>query len=1432
MSFTRVLGPGIHTASNINSHNINSTGIITAVSFVGDGSGLSGVASTDSIITGTAATFNTYPVDINAGMTVAGVATFSGNLTVGGVLTYEDVKNVDSIGVVTARNGIDCNGDLDVDGHTNLDNVSIAGVTTTTGNIHLNSGAKVGFATDSNTFIGQDDYDRLDFNAGGKRLVSIVEGTNIPVLIIDKDGVNNARSNQGTNYNANPHATELVLGNTSSNNHGMTIVSPSSGYGNIQFSDGSGGGLDATRGTIVFTHSDNKLNLKSKLGSIALTHKDDDKLVTTDAGISIPKDLDVDGHTNLDNVSVAGVSTFAGNVNATGVVDVTGSIIVDHSGGGTGLSMNGVSGQTCGVVRQRDDVQHAIIFRGSSNADGSTITGGNTMEYREYGDHVFKTGAINQHERLRINSSGNAVFSGNIDANGDLDVDGHTNLDNVSIVGVATVTGSNINIEGGSAANSQFKVNSTGRYRGIQLDENGTRKAHFQHDATDNKTVVGTAEGTMQFNSGDTPRIILNSSGHWVPYVDSTYDLGLTGTRWRNVYADTLYGDGSNLTGITQTTINNNANNRLITGSGTANTLEGEQRLTYDGSQLSNDNISTNEDSAINIYKSTGDNADKAILRVGYNETNSFKVWRPRANADIYIETSQSSSDIIINTNNGSGIGQRVLISSTGSVRIGDSTNSSFSAHAAADDLVIGATSGSNGMTILTGSATGNIFFNDGSGNDGVVQYVHSSSPNYMRISSSGHIRFDVPDGISISDDNIAPTAGDMASGASFGIPKLHIRGNNSQSGAYELLARFQSGIDANDSGATIVLNHSNDRGLALQGGRGQSNRSFGAIKAVDNIGRLSDCIDFLGGNGQGVNYIRFFTGESSTTTERLRLDQYGNIAHTSGGSGFSYFKGSSEYIFGSQYSSPPAGGVEADFQVHTGKSRASMSINAYYNNAGAPFLQFVSSRSNTRGVLGTKSQANDYIGDIRFYGDNGTNYNSLCNVAQILVRQKSTISDGDTSAAGEFTFSTGNSTGGGVTEKFKIDSGGRLTQTSTDSFIIAKGDTSERPTGTVGMVRFNTETDQLENYTSAGWRNVNLKVPSITSISGEIYAGMPSNITINGNDFDGTVTVIFKEGSTTRATLTGQSVSSGSLTVTVPSGVYGQSVGDTITITITNSDGVVSTGSNKTIQSTPTGGTTSTSGNYRVHTFTSSGTLTAPSGWSTSYDYLVVAGGGSGGNNKQGSFENGGGGGAGGMLTGSSTLSAGSYSINIGLGGAIPGGDGQTKGGNTTAFGLTAIGGGGGRTRDTGLTNCNGGSGGGTTNWDDVNSPGSGTSGQGNRGGYATQVSSSDGGSGGGGGKGGVGGTGQSSTGANGGSGQASSISGSSVTYAGGGGGAGGTAGSGGSGGGGNAGSSSSTNGSNGQTNRGGGGGGNYAQSGNAGNGGSGIVIVRYKLI
>ena len=257
MAFTRRRGAGIHTASNINSHNIKSTGIITAVSFVGDGAGLTGIASTDNIITGTAATFNTYPVDINAGMTVAGVssftgaisgstANFSGNVTVGGVLTYEDVTNVDSVGIVTARTGvvspyIDADdfvdvgsniqlgnagvitattfkgdGDfveLDVDGHTNLDNVNVAGVATfaSTVNATLFSGASQIGIQSAGTQIGAG-ITQLNFVGTGNTFA--VSGTTVDISI--QGGGGTGAGGTWSSYTAGIATNKSIGVNTSS----------------------------------------------------------------------------------------------------------------------------------------------------------------------------------------------------------------------------------------------------------------------------------------------------------------------------------------------------------------------------------------------------------------------------------------------------------------------------------------------------------------------------------------------------------------------------------------------------------------------------------------------------------------------------------------------------------------------------------------------------------------------------------------------------------------------------------------------------------------------------------------------------------------------------------------------------------------------------------------------------------------------------------------------------------------------------------------------------------------------------------------------------------------------------------------------------------------------------------------------------------------
>ena len=215
MAFTRILGPGIHTASNINSHNINSTGIITATAFVGNLTGN---------VTGGASSITGSP-SVSLGNVNAGIATFtsitgttanfSGNVSVGGVLTYEDVKNVDSLGIITARSGVDVDdfldvgsniklgnsgvitattfkgdGDfveLDVDGHTNLDNVNVAGVATfaSTVSATLFSGASQIGIQSAGTQIGAG-ITQLNFVGTGNTFA--VNGTTVDISIAGGGG--------------------------------------------------------------------------------------------------------------------------------------------------------------------------------------------------------------------------------------------------------------------------------------------------------------------------------------------------------------------------------------------------------------------------------------------------------------------------------------------------------------------------------------------------------------------------------------------------------------------------------------------------------------------------------------------------------------------------------------------------------------------------------------------------------------------------------------------------------------------------------------------------------------------------------------------------------------------------------------------------------------------------------------------------------------------------------------------------------------------------------------------------------------------------------------------------------------------------------------------------------------------------------------------
>ena len=248
-----------------------------------------------------------------------------------------------------------------------------------------------------------------------------------------------------------------------------------------------------------------------------------------------------------------------------------------------------------------------------------------------------------------------------------------------------------------------------------------------------------------------------------------------------------------------------------------------------------------------------------------------------------------------------------------------------------------------------------------------------------------------------------------------------------------------------------------------------------------------------------------------------------------------------------------------------------------------------------------------------------------------------------------------------------------------------------------------------------------------------------------------------------------------------------------------------------------PTGGVITTytdSGtDYTVHSFLS-GTTNFVTTKAGTIDYLLVGGGGGGGGSNIP-----GGGGAGGLLTATGhSLAIGTYPIVVGAGGVgvnMSTGAGGTAP-STTAFGLTAVGGGNAIGGPSGVPG-DGGSGAGAHGYN--TDYGDGTAGQGNRGGYRNGAYAS----GGGGGAGAVGGNANSPNGGDGGVGLSNSLrTGSAVFYAGGGGGGKwtGSDGTGGNGGGGDGGGSG-----NGTANTGGGGGG----GGTGTTGGSGIVVIRY---
>ena len=230
---------GIATfASNVNINaGLDVTGIITAASFRGDGSQLTGIdattlkdengvvrlqANTSGAISTGIITATKFVGDIDGTVTTAAqpnitsVGTLtnlsvSGNVSIAGTLTYDDVTNIDSVGLITARSGIIATGVVTA---TSFEGNQVIGTPS--------GGFKSGAFTINNTDHTKDSINELNFILG--KLVPIAPDTLNSVTITLTGTVGSGHLCQGFTPTNNTGGAAPSAGNAYTRNTDSTIT--------------------------------------------------------------------------------------------------------------------------------------------------------------------------------------------------------------------------------------------------------------------------------------------------------------------------------------------------------------------------------------------------------------------------------------------------------------------------------------------------------------------------------------------------------------------------------------------------------------------------------------------------------------------------------------------------------------------------------------------------------------------------------------------------------------------------------------------------------------------------------------------------------------------------------------------------------------------------------------------------------------------------------------------------------------------------------------------------------------------------------------------------------------------------------------------------------------------------------------------------------
>ena len=222
---------------------------------------------------------NTTDVTVGV-LTVTNTLAVGGTVSIGGTLTYEDVTNVDAVGLITARNGIVVGSGITLskDG-----DIFATGITTVSGNVKVGTGITLspdgdGFFTGvitATSYSGIDLSDVTgatgDFSIADKIVHTGDTNTALRFPAADTVTVETAGSERlrinssgqlglGASNNSDYDASAQNLLIASSGTTGITLRSGgSSHYGAIHFADGTSSSAEYRAGRILYEHSSDSL---------------------------------------------------------------------------------------------------------------------------------------------------------------------------------------------------------------------------------------------------------------------------------------------------------------------------------------------------------------------------------------------------------------------------------------------------------------------------------------------------------------------------------------------------------------------------------------------------------------------------------------------------------------------------------------------------------------------------------------------------------------------------------------------------------------------------------------------------------------------------------------------------------------------------------------------------------------------------------------------------------------------------------------------------------------------------------------------------------------------------------------------------------------------------------------------------------------------